>query len=325
MKIGNYVSKGNVFLAPMAGITDLPFRVICKKYGASLVYTEMINAKALCYGDETTWKMLQTHPDEGDVAVQIFGNEKEFIAKAIRILEELERFVLIDINMGCPAPKIVKNLEGSALMKDPALAGEIITAAKEAATLPVTVKFRKGWDAESVNALDFAKMAERAGADAVTVHGRTREEYYSGQADWEIIKKIKEILSIPVIGNGDIVSYQSYTERMDFSGVDAVMIGRGAQGNPFIFEEIQEKDKADRSYELIERTIREHYEMEISYKGEDKAVKEMRKHICWYIKSLPLAAKVRNQVNQMTDKTSVLQVLEEYFDYLRNNSRKQMF
>lgn len=326
MKIGNYTSKGNIFLAPMAGITDLPFRVMCKRHGASLVYTEMINAKALCYGDETTWKMLQTHPEEEDVAVQIFGNEKEFIAKAIRILEDLDRFVLIDINMGCPAPKIVKNFEGSALMKDPALAEEIITAAKKAAALPITVKFRKGWDERSINALEFAKMAQSAGADAVTIHGRTREEYYSGQADWEIIKKIKEILSIPVIGNGDIVSYQSYTERMDFSGVDAVMIGRGAQGNPFIFEEVQAKGKAksDRSYELIEKTIREHYEMEISYKGEDKAVKEMRKHICWYIKSLPMAAKVRNQVNQMTDKTSVLQVLEEYFDYLRTDSRKQM-
>lgn len=321
MKIGNYTSKGNVFLAPMAGITDLPFRVMCKRHGASLVYTEMINAKALCYRDETTWKMLQTHPEEGDVAVQIFGNEKEFIAKAIRILEDLDRFVLIDINMGCPAPKIVKNLEGSALMKNPVLAEEIIIAAKETAVLPITVKFRKGWDDASINALEFAKMAQRSGADAVTIHGRTREEYYSGQADWKIIKQIKETLSIPVIGNGDIVSYESYTERVDFSGVDAVMIGRGAQGNPFVFEEIQGrfKVKTDRSYDRIEKTIKEHYEMEIAYKGEERAVKEMRKHICWYIKSLPMAAKVRNQINQMTDKTSALQTLEEYFDYLRTD------
>lgn len=317
MKIGNYITKGNVFLAPMAGITDLPFRLMCIRYGAPLVYTEMINAKALCYEDKTTWKMLELHPEEGDVAVQIFGNESEFIGEAVKILETLNRFVFIDINMGCPAPKVVKNGDGSALMKDPKRAGEVIRAAKKNTKLPVTVKFRKGWDNANVNALQFALMAQSEGADAVTVHGRTREEFYSGRADWKIIKQVKNSLSIPVIGNGDIVDRESCLEKMEESGVDAVMVGRGAQGNPFLFREIlSPESEGKKNYFEIHKVIKEHYRLEVEHKGEDRALREMRKHIGWYLKSLPSSAEIRRKINCLTQGEEVMDVLEQYFLYL---------
>ncbi len=318
MKIGSYETKGNVFLAPMAGITDFPFRLMCYRYGASLTYTEMINAKALCYEDENTWKMLKIHPEEGDIAIQIFGSEPAFIGKAAKIIQELKRFVLIDINMGCPAPKVVKNGDGSALMREMELAYDVVRAAKENTTLPVTVKFRKGWDNEHVNALEFAKQMERAGADAITVHGRTREQYYSGVSDWTIIKQIVEAVKIPVIGNGDIKDRESFEEKTAFSNVQAVMIGRAAQGNPFLFNHLAGKgpDKKDIPYAEIYRVIKEHYDLEVQYKGEDKAVREMRKHIGWYIKGLPMAAKVRNEINNSVEVQRVFFLLDEYFDHL---------
>ena len=318
MKIGNYETKGNIFLAPMAGINDFPFRLICHRYGASLTYTEMINAKALCYEDENTWKMMEVHPDEGDVAIQIFGNEPEFIAKAVRKIEQLNRFVLIDINMGCPAPKVMKNGDGSALMKKPELAQKIVEYAKQNTNLPITVKFRKGWDSTQVNVLEFAQKMQEAGADAVTVHGRTREEFYSGEADWNIVKEIKQSLSIPVIGNGDIRDQETFEERVKLSSVDAVMIGRGAQGNPFLFNNLIGKgpEKEQVPFQEIYDIVREHYELEAGYKGTDKAVREMRKHIGWYIKGLPMAAKVRNEINQTTDIQTAQKLLTEYFEHL---------
>ena len=318
MKIGNYETKGNIFLAPMAGINDFPFRLMCHRYGAVLTYTEMINAKALCYGDENTWKMMQVHPDEGDVAIQIFGNEPEFIAEAVRKIEQLSRFVLIDINMGCPAPKVVKNGDGSALMKKPELAQKIVETAKQNTILPVTVKFRKCWDSTQVNALEFAKQMQEAGADAVTVHGRTREEFYSGVADWNIVKEIKKALYIPVIGNGDIKDQETFEERVKLSSVDAVMIGRGAQGNPFLFNSLVRNGpkKENVPFQEIYDIVKEHYELEAEYKGIDKAVREMRKHIGWYIKGLPMAAKVRNEINQTTDIQTAQKLLTEYFEHL---------
>ena len=318
MKIGNYETKGNIFLAPMAGINDFPFRLMCHRYGAALTYTEMINAKALCYGDENTWKMMRVHPDEGDVAIQIFGNEPEFIAEAVRKIEQLSRFVLIDINMGCPAPKVVKNGDGSALMKKPELAQKIVETAKQNTILPVTVKFRKGWDSTQVNALEFAKQMQEAGADAVTVHGRTREEFYSGVADWNIVKEIKKALYIPVIGNGDIKDQETFEERVKLSSVDAVMIGRGAQGNPFLFNSLvgNGPKKENVPFQEIYDIVKEHYELEAEYKGIDKAVREMRKHIGWYIKGLPMAAKVRNEINQTTDIQTAQKLLTEYFEHL---------
>ena len=228
MKIGNFETNGNVFLAPMAGVTDLPFRLICKQHNASLLYTEMINAKAVCYEDKKTFEMLLVEEEEKPVVVQIFGNEPEFMAEATKILTKLNRFCAIDINMGCPAPKVVKSGDGSALMKTPKLAFEIASIVKSSTNLPVTVKFRKGWDEKNINAIEFGKLMQEAGVDAVTLHGRTREQYYSGKADWDIIRELKETLDIPVIANGDINSFEAAESILKHTGADALMIGRGA-------------------------------------------------------------------------------------------------
>ena len=316
LKIGSFVTQGEAFLAPMAGVTDFPFRVICKRYGASLLYTEMINAKALCYGDENTFSMLEVKPEEGDVAVQIFGHEPQYMAEAASILSDMDRFRIIDINMGCPAPKITKNNEGSALMKDPALAFEIIESVKMASKLPVTVKFRKGWDDSSVNAVEFARNAESAGADCITVHGRTREQYYSGKADWDIISEVKKSVSIPVIANGDIFSIGDAVNIIEKTGADAYMIGRGSQGNPFIFSQIRDfiEGRPVRDIPDTEKidVMLEHYDLSIKYKGEDKTVREMRKHIGWYLKGMYGSARMRDDINHITDADEVRQMLRDY-------------
>ncbi|MGL5439394.1 MAG: tRNA dihydrouridine synthase DusB [Filifactoraceae bacterium] len=318
MLIGNFETGGNVYLAPMAGVTDLPFRVMCRRYGADMSYTEMINSKALCFHDINTKKMLEVHREEGLVAVQIFGNDPEYMAEATRIISGLNRFSVIDINMGCPAPKIVKNNEGSALMKDIKLASKIIKAVKINAKVPITVKFRKGWDENSINAVDFGLMAEASGADAVTVHGRTREQYYSGNADWDIIRKVKSKLSIPVIGNGDIFSVEKAKEIFEQTGVDGFMIGRGAQGNPFIFREIKSFEESGKIPKMPSESEKisaclNHYELAIKFKGEDKGVKEMRKHIGWYLKGLQGCAKLKDQINHMKTSNEVRLLLKEYF------------
>lgn len=316
LKIGSFVTQGEAFLAPMAGVTDFPFRVICKRYGASLLYTEMINAKALCYGDDNTFSMLEVKPEEGDVAVQIFGHEPQYMAEATAILSDMDRFRIIDINMGCPAPKITKNNEGSALMKDPALAFEIIESVKMASKLPVTVKFRKGWDDSSVNAVEFARNAESAGADCITVHGRTREQYYSGKADWDIISEVKKSVSIPVIANGDIFSIGDAVNIIEKTGADAYMIGRGSQGNPFIFSQIRDfiEGRPVRDIPDTEKidVMLEHYDLSIKYKGEDKTVREMRKHIGWYLKGMYGSARMRDDINHIVDADEVRQMLRDY-------------
>lgn len=316
LKIGSFVTQGEAFLAPMAGVTDFPFRVICKRYGASLLYTEMINAKALCYGDENTFSMLEVKPEEGDVAVQIFGHEPQYMAEAASILSDMNRFRIIDINMGCPAPKITKNNEGSALMKDPALAFKIIDSVKKASKLPVTVKFRKGWDDSCVNAVEFARNAQAAGADCITVHGRTREQYYSGKADWDIISEVKKSVSIPVIANGDIFSIGDAVNIIEKTGADAYMIGRGSQGNPFIFSQIRDFIEGSPVRDIPDTekidVMLEHYELSIKYKGEDKTVREMRKHIGWYLKGMYGSARMRDDINHITDADEVRQMLRDY-------------
>ena len=317
MRIGNFETPGNVFLAPMAGVTDLPFRLICKQFEASLLYTEMINAKAVCYEDKNTFDMLLVEDEEKPVAVQIFGSEPGFMAEAARTLTELNRFEIIDINMGCPAPKVVKAGDGSALMKDPKLAFEIVNKVKAATKLPVTVKFRKGWDEQSINALEFGKLMQEAGADAVTLHGRTREQYYSGTADWEIIKELKEKLTIPVIANGDITSFDAAERILDITKADALMIGRGAQGNPFIFKEVNDYMESailpkEISPKLKIDTAISHYKLALKYKTQHKAVTEMRKHLGWYLKGLKNSARIKDHINKMYEPSDVINALTEY-------------
>ena len=317
MRIGNFETPGNVFLAPMAGVTDLPFRLICKQFEASLLYTEMINAKAVCYEDKNTFDMLLVEDEEKPVAVQIFGSEPGFMAEAARTLTELNRFEIIDINMGCPAPKVVKAGDGSALMKDPKLAYEIVNKVKAATKLPVTVKFRKGWDEQSINALEFGKLMQEAGADAVTLHGRTREQYYSGTADWEIIKELKEKLSIPVIANGDITSFEAAERILDITKADALMIGRGAQGNPFIFKEVNDyMESAILPKKICPKlkidTAISHYKLAQKYKTQHKAVTEMRKHLGWYLKGLKNSARIKDHINKMYEPSDVINALTEY-------------
>ena len=317
MRIGNFETPGNVFLAPMAGVTDLPFRLICKQFEASLLYTEMINAKAVCYEDKNTFDMLLVEDEEKPVAVQIFGSEPGFMAEAARTLTELNRFEIIDINMGCPAPKVVKAGDGSALMKDPKLAFEIVNKVKAATKLPVTVKFRKGWDEQSINALEFGKLMQEAGADAVTLHGRTREQYYSGTADWGIIKELKEKLTIPVIANGDITSFDAAERILDITKADALMIGRGAQGNPFIFKEVNDYMEStilpkEISPKLKIDTAISHYKLALKYKTQHKAVTEMRKHLGWYLKGLKNSARIKDHINKMYEPSDVINALTEY-------------
>ena len=319
MKFRDFEVENEVFLAPMAGVTDLPFRLICKELGCGLLYTEMINAKALCYDDKNTKKMLNILDEEHPVAVQIFGSEPEFMGKATQILNDYPNEIL-DINMGCPAPKVVKNGDGSALMRNPKLAGQVLDQVVKNSKKPVTLKIRKGWDDNSVNALEIAKIAEDCGICAITIHGRTREQYYSGQADWDIIGEVKSQISIPVIGNGDVTSIEDAIRIKDHTGCDAIMIGRGAQGNPWIFKRIDHYMKTGQLLdppskdEKIDIAIK-HMDLAIKEHGEYVAVREMRKHIGWYLKGMKHSARFRDQINHMVTAKEVIDTLNQYRNY----------
>lgn len=314
MKFRDFEVSNEVFLAPMAGVTDLPFRLICKRFGCGLLYTEMINAKALCYDDANTKKMLNIMDEEHPVAVQIFGSEPEFMGKAAKILNDYPNEIL-DINMGCPAPKVVKNGDGSALMRNPELAKKVLSSVVENSSKPVTLKIRKGWDDNSVNALEIALMAQEVGVDAITIHGRTREQYYAGNADWDIIKLIKDNLDIPVIGNGDVTSIEDAIKIKNDTNCDAIMIGRGAQGNPWIFERINHYLKTGEilpqptTDEKIGVAI-DHMKLAIVEHGEYVAVREMRKHIGWYLKGMKNSARIRDKINKLEDPEEVIKTLK---------------
>ncbi len=315
MNIGNVSLDNRVFLAPMAGVTDLPFRLICKRKGCGMLYSEMINAKALCYNDENTKKMTKIEDEEHPIAIQIFGSEPEFMGRAAEILNSHSNEIL-DINMGCPAPKVIKNGDGSALMKNPKLAEEVMKAVVENSIKPVTLKIRKGWDENSINAVEIAKIAEQAGISAVAIHGRTREQYYSGNADWNIIKEIKEAISIPVIGNGDVFEIEDAINMLEKTNCDAIMIGRGSQGNPWIFNRINHYMNTGEilpkptTEEKISTAI-DHMRLAVEEHGEYVAVREMRKHIGWYIKGLKNSARYRDEINKMTDSEAVIMKLRE--------------
>jgi len=310
--------KSNIFLAPMAGITDLAFRSICREFGASLCYSEMISAKALCYNDKKTFTLLKTNEKDSPLAVQIFGSEPEIMAKGAAIVEK-NGFPLIDINSGCPAPKIFNNGEGSALMKNPDLIYEIVKAVTAAVDVPVTVKIRRGVDEGCENALECALAAEAAGASAVTVHGRFREQYYSGVSDYSIIKKVREALSIPVVANGDVTSPEEAFSLMEKTGCGFVMIGRGALGRPYIFKQTEDYRNTgtyeEYSTEFTLNTMLKQITLACEYKGEIPAIKEARKHILWYLKGFRNAKSLRNEatrVNTLDEVRSFIENLNKF-------------
>ena len=316
LKIGNVELKNNILLAPMAGITDLPFRVICEKFNPGLVYSEMVSSKAIYYGDEKTKKLMNLEGEKRPVAIQIFGSDPEAMSYAAKYVSNIAD--IVDINMGCPAPKVVKNGDGSRLLLDLTKAKEVMEAVVKNSSVPVTLKIRKGWDNSNIVALDIAKIAEEVGISAIAIHGRTRTEYYSGEVDLEIIKKVKESVNIPVIGNGNIVDELTAKEMFEKTGVDGIMIGRASIGNHWIFEKIIHYLKTGEKLEDVTiseklKIIKEHLNLIIKEKGEIIAIKEFRKHLAAYSKNLPNSSSFRSKINTIEKKDELEKVLNEYF------------
>lgn len=318
LQIGNVKLENDLILGPMAGVTDLPFRLLCKEQGAGLLCMEMVSAKGIMYNNKNTKFLLTIDERERPVSLQLFGSDPDIISEQAKRIEELP-FDILDINMGCPVPKIVNNGDGSALMKNPLLAGEIIEKTARAIQKPVTVKIRKGFDEEHINAVEMAHIAQESGAAAIAVHGRTREQYYSGKADWEIIRKVKEAVKIPVIGNGDVWTPQDAIDMRKQTGCDGVMIGRGAQGNPWIFKQIHHYEQTG---ELLEKPspqevtemILRHAKMQMEFKGEYIGMREIRKHAAWYTAGYKNSAKLRGKINE----TETYEELKELLSHLGN-------
>ena len=320
LNIGNVELQNNIILAPMAGVTDLPFRIIVEKFNPGLVCTEMVSSKALYYGDEKTKKLLKTEGEKHPISMQIFGSDPETMGFAAKYVSNIAD--IVDINMGCPAPKVVKNGDGSRLLLDLNKVEEIIKAVVTNSKVPVTLKFRKGWDNKNIVACEVAKIAEKNGISAITIHGRTRDEFYGGKADLDIIKKVKESVNIPVIGNGDIVDEESAKNMFEYTGVDGIMIGRGSMGNPWIFGQIQYylKNGQKMNKPTIQekfQILKEHIELDIQEKGEIVALNEMRKHIAWYTKNLKDSSSFRNEINNINNKEELMNKIEEYFYSLK--------
>lgn len=317
LRIGNVTLKNNVILAPMAGVTDLPFRILCREQGAGLICMEMVSAKAIYYQNKNTEQLLRIHPAEMPVSLQLFGSDPDILSEMAKRIEE-RPFAVLDLNMGCPVPKVVNNGEGSALMKNPKLVAEILDKLVKAIRKPVTVKIRKGFDEEHVNAVEIARIAEACGVAAVAVHGRTRQQYYSGRADWDVIAAVKDAVSIPVIGNGDITDPLSAEAMLRHTGCDGVMIGRAAQGNPWIFREVTEYLETGTipprpSPEEVRELVRRHAGLQLEHKGEYTAVREMRKHLAWYTAGYPCSARFRRRINALETMEELLAAVEEIF------------
>lgn len=317
LKIGNLELENNIILAPMAGITDLPFRLICKEFGPGLVTTEMVSSKAILYDDDKTKKLMNIDGEKRPISIQIFGSDIQAMSYAAKYVSDIAD--IVDINMGCPAPKVTKNGDGSNLLLDLEKSKQIIEAVVQNSKVPVTLKMRVGWDKENIVAEELAKIAENVGISAITVHGRTRDEFYSGNADLEIIKKVKQAVNIPVIGNGDIKNEETALQMFEKTGVDGIMIGRGALGNPWIFEKIIHYLKTgeklpDRPLSEKLELIKRHLELEVQEKGEYTAVREFRKHIAYYTKNLPNSSSFRNSVNTVETYEEFLQKINVFFN-----------